>query len=387
MRKTLLLSCLLMGGLVAMAQNPQHLTKAEAEEATAKLLAERVEKVKQTQGADWKAGELKNGNYRMKFIYKLFGEKPADGRALYISMHGGGGTTPAANDQQWENQKRLYNLKEGMYFVPRSPTDTWNMWHQGYMDGFIDQIIENAVIYEGVNPNKVYIMGYSAGGDGTFQLAPRLADHWAAASMMAGHPNDAQILSLRNLPFAIFMGGQDAAYGRNELARKWSKDLDALHKEDPDGYIHKVTIHEDCGHWMLNRDTVAIDWLYQYTRNPIPNKVVWVQDDIARDNFYWLYAGPTGKLQGLNVTAEYDSETNTVNILRCDAPSVIIGLNDNMMDLDKPVTIKYEGNVVFKWKVSRKLQSIAEDVNAARGKDLIFPVKLKVMHGNIVTQL
>ena len=155
MRKTLLLSCLLMGGLVAMAQNPQHLTKAEAEEATAKLLAERVEKVKQTQGADWKAGELKNGNYRMKFIYKLFGEKPADGRALYISMHGGGGTTPAANDQQWENQKRLYNLKEGMYFVPRSPTDTWNMWHQGYMDGFIDQIIENAVIYEGVNPNKV----------------------------------------------------------------------------------------------------------------------------------------------------------------------------------------------------------------------------------------
>jgi poly(3-hydroxybutyrate) depolymerase len=50
-------------------------------------------------------------------------------------------------------------------------------------------------------------MGYSAGGDGVFQIAPRMADHWAAAAMMAGHPGDAAALNLRNLPFTIFMGG------------------------------------------------------------------------------------------------------------------------------------------------------------------------------------
>jgi dienelactone hydrolase len=27
-----------------------------------------------------------------------------------------------------------------------------------------------------VNPNKVYVMGYSAGGDGVWRLAPRMAD-------------------------------------------------------------------------------------------------------------------------------------------------------------------------------------------------------------------
>ena len=50
-----------------------------------------------------------------------------------------------------------------------------------------------------VDPNRVYIMGYSAGGDGVYQLAPRMADRWAAAAMMAGHPNDASPLGLRNI--------------------------------------------------------------------------------------------------------------------------------------------------------------------------------------------
>ena len=45
-----------------------------------------------------------------------------------------------------------------------------------------------AVINEDVNPNKVYLLGYSAGGDGVYQLAPRMADRWAAAAMMADSP-------------------------------------------------------------------------------------------------------------------------------------------------------------------------------------------------------
>jgi poly(3-hydroxybutyrate) depolymerase len=31
-----------------------------------------------------------------------------------------------------------------------------------------ERLIENMIIFRGVNPNKVYILGYSAGGDGTY---------------------------------------------------------------------------------------------------------------------------------------------------------------------------------------------------------------------------
>ena len=82
-------------------------------------------------------------------------------------MHGGGVAPTSFNDQQWENQKPLYTPTEGIYFVPRAPTDSWNMWHQGYMDTFIEKIIELATIYENVNPNNVDIMGYYAGGEVT----------------------------------------------------------------------------------------------------------------------------------------------------------------------------------------------------------------------------
>src|SRR5690606_7716328 len=110
---------------------------------------------------DWKAKQLQYKEFTLKFDYKVFGEKPADGRSLYISLHGGGGTSAAVNDQQWKNQIGLYRPTEGVYFVPRSPANTWNMWHDYQMDQFIAEIIKDAIVMEDVNPDKVYIMGYS----------------------------------------------------------------------------------------------------------------------------------------------------------------------------------------------------------------------------------
>ena len=83
----------------------------------------------------------------------------------------GGGAPSAVNDKQWENQKKLYTLDEGIYLAPRAPTDTWNLWHQAHIDPLFDRLISDLVVLEDVNPDRVYLMGYSAGGDGVFQLA------------------------------------------------------------------------------------------------------------------------------------------------------------------------------------------------------------------------
>lgn len=325
---------------------------------------------------EWRTGMFVNGDDRMKFTTKIYGDKPFDGRSLYISLHGGGGTTAEANDKQWDNQKYLYTPAEGVYLVPRSPSNSWNMWHQGYMEEFLDKAITAAVLYEDVNPNKVYILGYSAGGDGLYQLAPRLADHWAAASMMAGHPGDASMLPLRNLPFAIFMGGKDAAYDRNILAAKFGSTLDSLEKDDPQGYKHMVHIYPELGHWMERRDTIAIPWMAEFRRNPYPEKVVWVQDDVPNNLFYWLEVPEIGMNQGSKVVASYKG--NTVTIESSDSPVVIIGLNDKMMNLDTPVTIICDGKVVAKKTFSRKMSNIAHSLNARFDRDYIFPVRIMV---------
>ena len=81
------------------------------------------------------------------------------------------------------------------------------------------------VAFEDVNWNRVYLLGYSAGGDGVYQLAPRMADRWAAAAMMAGHPNETSPLGLRNVPFVLQVGGLDSGYNRNRVAMEWEKKL------------------------------------------------------------------------------------------------------------------------------------------------------------------
>ena len=170
------------------------LTKEDSAKARAMLWAAHVEKLKKERAAELEKKELADGTLTMPFFTKTFGEKPATGRSLWISMHGGGGAPAKVNDGQYENQKKLYQLAEGIYLVPRAPTNTWNLWHEGHIDRMFARLVEDFVALEGVNPDKVYILGYSAGGDGVYQMAPRMADWWAGAAMMAGHPNGVPLL-------------------------------------------------------------------------------------------------------------------------------------------------------------------------------------------------
>ena len=126
--------------------------------------------------------------------------------------------------------------------------------------------------------------------------------------MMAGHPNDARPEGLRNLPFTLHMGGKDAAYKRNDVARQWQSKLADLAKKDPDGYDHWVEIHEEKGHWMDREDAAAIPWLASRTRDLRPRKVVWIQDDVLHPRFYWLHvASPTRGVQ-IEATIVDDAE-------------------------------------------------------------------------------
>lgn len=274
-------------------------------------------------------------------------------------MHGGGGAPKAVNDRQWENQKRLYQLNEGIYLVPRAPTDTWDLWHQGHIDTMFSRLIESMVIAEGVDPNRVYIMGYSAGGDGVYQLAPRMADQLAAAAMMAGHPNETQPLGLRNLPFALQMGGNDAAYNRNKIARDWATKLDEMQKNDPKGYVHFVKIYEGKGHWMDGEDKVAIPWMEKFQRNLSPDRVAWRQDNVTHNRFYWLGMNPESSKAGQELVVKREGQNFLVE--RAEGVSEFhLLLDDQDADLEMPVTVKKGDQILFQGKLPRTLKNLVE---------------------------
>ncbi|MDG2222373.1 MAG: transglutaminase domain-containing protein [Rubripirellula sp.] len=345
------------------------LSRREAEIAKSLLWEAHVAQIRKDRADEMKSLEIKIGKLKMPFAFQRFGNPPASGRSLYISMHGGGGAPKRVNDQQWENQKRLYRLEEGIYVAPRAPTDTWNLWHQGHIDQFFERLIENMIVFENVNPDRVYIMGYSAGGDGVFQLAPRMADQLAAAAMMAGHPNETSPLGLRNLPFTIHMGELDAAYKRNEVARRWGEQLDELAKNDSAGYPHQVTLHKGKGHWMDRQDAVAIGWMAKYDRRTFPNSIVWKQDDVVHQRFYWLAIDPNDMRGRAEVRAKLDGQS--FDVQSKDVDRLTLRLCDDLVDLDSPVSITTNAGTngsesLFNGRVDRTIGTLAKTL-AERG--------------------
>ncbi|NKI28464.1 alpha/beta hydrolase [Arenibacter sp. 6A1] len=354
------------------------------------LIEDKQLKILETYNAQWDNRLLEYGSYKMPFYYKKFGEEPSDGRSLFISLHGGGGTMAAVNDQQYTNQQNLYdttmNSLEGIYLAPRAPTNTWNLWHQTHIDEFLNIIIQLAVIKENVNPNKVYILGFSAGGDGLYQLAPRMADRWAAASMMAGHPNDASPLGLRNTPFAIHVGALDTAYERSDIAKQWGTILDDLQANDPQGYIHDVQIHAGLGHWMNLQDAVSLPWMADFRRNPIPKKVMWLQDDRHHTSFYWLQVPENLTTTGGKILAEYNSSSNEINVIENYSDTLNLLINDNMLNLDKPITIKYQNTEIYKGFFHRSILNIYKNLMDKGDANLAFPCVITMVNNQTITE-
>jgi len=333
------------------------LSRGEAEQALKILATHRL-----TQLAAERKGEIENlaiteGDKTLRWLEKDFGEAPPDGHSLWISMHGGGNAAARVNDRQWQNQSRLYQPAEGIYLAPRAPTDTWNLWHEAHIDPLFQHLIEDYVAVRGVNPNKVYLLGYSAGGDGVWQLAPRMADRFAAAAMMAGHPNEASLLGLRNLPFAVFVGGRDAAYNRNQVVAERAAELDRLAEDDPGGYVHMARVYEGLPHWMNGKDAEALPWMATFERQPWPKKVVWQQDDVVHRRFYWLEipestpikdrAKIVATVQGQEIELEGEVP-----------PNLCLRLSDRLLDLDETITVKVNGRELFAGKVPRQPVSI-----------------------------
>lgn len=317
------------------------------------------------------------GNRTMQLHWSVFGDAPKDGRSLWISLHGGGGVQYRKdNIQQWTNQWRLYRPSEGVYLCPLSPVDAWNMWCQEDADEFYHQIILTAVSQMGVNPNKVYILGYSAGGDGVWRMGPRMADTWAAASMMAGHPGDVRLENLRNTPFMVWCGALDAAYQRNTLDAARLLELDSLQRNDPEGYVHGGEIVAGKGHWMSQADTAAIRWMEQYVRNPYPKKIVWQQEEVLRPSFYWVTA-PQNELARYK-QVRLHVEGNTIYIDRCDYSSLTLNLNDEIVNLDSKVRVVCNGRTLFQGKLPRTRRNLLRTLVEREDTSYSFPAQVTV---------
>lgn len=372
---------------------------------------------------------LKFENKTMRFSLEKRGTAPEGGYPLYIALHGGGATSSGMNDSQWEAMKVYYrdSVKDGIYVAARGITDSWKLHSEDESYPLYDKLIEAAILFENVNPNRVYILGFSAGGDGVYQITPRMPDRFAAANMSAGHHNWITFDNLYNTPFILQVGENDGAYKRNRVAAENFITLNTLHDKYSGGFTHDLFIHYNGSHnsWRDNDagrrnqtvindpitwyaqgnrttkavNTNAIDMLNQYTRNPTPAKLVWDLSVDANkrtyqtggtfsslralrakphDLFYWLDVSVNEQYPAKGkLVVEAIKSTNTINVTEADnIESFRVLLNPSMLDLEAPVHVMIKGKDLGTITVLQSVETMVRTMSERSDKDQTYDAQI-----------
>jgi len=232
-------------------------------------------------------------NQSLKWYEKVVGNAGQYGYALFICLHGGGQGSQQMNDSQWKDIIPFESggFQNGTIAVAcRGITNTWNLHFVDESFPAITRLIEDYIIFRGVDPNRVYLMGFSAGGDGTYSLSQRIPHLLAACSPQAGHPNGVSTINICNCPIYLAAGEKDSAFKRNEVCVEYYKKIMGQNGKYLGNYVAKVEVVGGSGHsfqcWKTPRKSffngsrslsqtneTAFTFMYSHTRNPYPTDI------------------------------------------------------------------------------------------------------------------
>jgi pimeloyl-ACP methyl ester carboxylesterase len=327
---------------------------------------------------DFEAKQVSFGQYRSAYTVKMVGERPTTGWAMFIAMHGGGNAPKQLNDSQWQVMQRYYHdhPETGgyLYIALRAPNDTWNGFYDVYVYPLIANLIQEFTLFADVNPNKVFIMGYSHGGYGAFAIGPKMPDHFAAIHASAGAPTDGETTAktLRNTVFTYMVGEKDTAYGRKERNQKFDEQVRQLRGDRKDIYPVTLKLVHDWGHTGLP-DREMIAEMYPAVRNPVPRELTWLMTDKVIDNFFWLHASDPQKNQEIDATCK----DNHITISAANAKSASILLDRRLVDFSEPVAIEINGKT-SRQRIKPSLRTLCRTLAERGDPDLAFTAEVPV---------
>lgn len=289
---------------------------------------------------DFDANVVRYQKHESPYVVKKVGKKPEGGWPLVIAMHGGGGVPKAVNDSQWKHMQIYYKDHPGdagyLYVALRAPNDVWNGFYDTYVPPLVVNLIKQFTQFGEVDPDKVFLMGYSHGGYGAFYIGPKIPDRFAAVHASASAPTDGTISarSLRNTRFTFMIGEKDTAYGRAERCQKFNKEIEKLQQENKGQFPVKMEWIAGSGHGGLP-DRDKIKELLPHRREATPKHLTWDLTDNVIDSFYWLSVAKPAA--GQRIEAKLTGNALKINLHKVD--EVQIGLDARLVSYAQPLSI------------------------------------------------
>jgi pimeloyl-ACP methyl ester carboxylesterase len=282
---------------------------------------------------------------------------------LVVYLHGYNGANPEYFNW-WSADKRHDPVsdKHGVIFI--EPHGRGNTQYLGIGDRDVLKCIEMAKQRFNVDEDRVYLVGASMGGFGTWNVATRHPGLFAAIAPIYGggdyhvytpkenleqlsswetflldkSSSSAQLESLLNMPILVTHGDQDQSVNVDlsrylvRMLQRW--DYDVRYIEVPGK-----------GHTELGLWDQTIEWMLNHKRNAFPRHVRVRSADLQTASAYWVKV-----IQEQN-PGEFmivDAEALEGNLIRVDSKNVsIISImpSRSLVDEGKPVRVVWNGNI------------------------------------------
>jgi predicted peptidase len=248
------------------------LSEADGEWVKAKELEIEEEKIaSEGKEASEEFGKLLTGDWERKeghgLRYRIFGERKMKrskdvGYPLVVWLHGRGGDVMTPEQP---GQARVFtgdeNFRKRPCFViaPQNPDQLG--WNGAKADGVVE-IVEELLKNLPIDPDRVYLAGYSMGGYGTFHILAQEPKLFAAGVPIAGGGNPGSASNFKKVPVWVFHGAKDPTVPVSQSQAM----VEALKKERAEV---KYTEYPEGDHGVVGEvlETKELhEWLFEQSR-------------------------------------------------------------------------------------------------------------------------
>jgi len=269
---------------------------------------------------------------------------------LIISLHGAGGNGPGEIDFIWT--RHLSDWK-GLIAAPsgQPPGAQWFPEQEAFVLGVIRDVCRRA----NIDANRVYVNGFSNGGNGAWFYAEQHPGRFAAACTRGGgNPSPSLLVNLLHVPIYIVHGDQDRVI-QVDHDRRDAKRLKEL------GYTVVYTEVAGGGHEPFNaaENPKILEFFKKHVRDPWPTRLAFRPAAPKRFRNAWLEVPEGGAGRG-EVKAEVKKEGNAIEVTG--ARKIVLWLSDALLDLDRELVVRLDGKEAFRGKATRRFTTLVADL-------------------------